>query len=121
MIMPTSTGGLETAIDLENGASPGQTGTGFGLFAYGHRFIFETSSLPADGTVWTLRTYKGELVTDDDGRATRVVEKPRQPLSHLKGVGVYLFAPVVFDAIRRTPRICQCPLGLFACLDLGPQ
>jgi hypothetical protein len=66
MLMPTSTGGIETAVDFENGASPGQTGTGFGLFAYGHRFIFETNSLPADGTVWTLRTYKGELVTDDD-------------------------------------------------------
>jgi hypothetical protein len=24
------------------------------------------SSLPGDGTVWTLRTFKGELVTDDD-------------------------------------------------------
>jgi hypothetical protein len=69
MIMPTSTGGIETALDLENGASPGQTGTGFGLYAYGHRFIFETSSLPADGTVWTLRTYKGELATDDDASA----------------------------------------------------
>jgi hypothetical protein len=69
MIMPTSTGGIETAIDFENGANPGQTGTGFGLYAYGHRFIFETSSLPADGTVWTLRTYKGELTTDDDAAA----------------------------------------------------
>jgi dTDP-glucose pyrophosphorylase len=41
---------------------------------------------------------------DDSGRAVRVVEKPRQPRSLLKGVGLYLFRPVVFDAIRRTPR-----------------
>jgi hypothetical protein len=70
-LVPTSTEGMADAgsIDFENGAAPPQTGTGFGLYAYGHRFIFETSSLPADGTVWTLRTYKGELVTDDDGLA----------------------------------------------------
>jgi dTDP-glucose pyrophosphorylase len=44
------------------------------------------------------------IVTDDDGKAVRVIEKPRHPKSRLKGVGVYLFSPVVFDAIRRTPR-----------------
>lgn len=44
------------------------------------------------------------IITDDTGRATRVVEKPRYPQSRLKGVGIYLFHPVVFDAIRRTPR-----------------
>jgi len=41
---------------------------------------------------------------DVAGRAVRVVEKPRQPMSRIKGVGVYLFRPVIFDAIRRTPR-----------------
>ena len=41
---------------------------------------------------------------DDDGFVTRVVEKPREPTSLLKGCGIYLFGPEVFDAIRRTPR-----------------
>jgi dTDP-glucose pyrophosphorylase len=44
------------------------------------------------------------ISADADGRATGVVEKPRFPRSNLKGVGVYVFGPVVFDAIRRTPR-----------------
>ena len=39
-----------------------------------------------------------------DGRVTRVVEKPRNPRTDLKGCGLYLFSPEVFDAIRRTPR-----------------
>lgn len=39
-----------------------------------------------------------------DGLVTRVVEKPRHSTSQVKGVGIYLFAPAIFDAIRRTPR-----------------
>ena len=39
-----------------------------------------------------------------DGRVTRVVEKPRRVDNRLKGVGLYLFGPAIFDAIRRTPR-----------------
>jgi len=35
---------------------------------------------------------------------TRVIEKPRHTPNRLKGVGVYLFGPSIFDAIRRTPR-----------------
>jgi len=34
----------------------------------------------------------------------RVVEKPRQIEINLKGCGIYLFGPEVFDAIRHTPR-----------------
>jgi hypothetical protein len=67
--VPTSTEGLTGTVDLENGGALPQTGTGFGLYAYGHRFIMEMSTRPADGTVWTLRTFKGELATDDDGAA----------------------------------------------------
>ena len=44
------------------------------------------------------------MVLDADGRVSRVIEKPRHPPNDLKGVGLYLFDPVVFDAIRRTPR-----------------
>jgi len=44
------------------------------------------------------------IISDDAGRATRVIEKPRHPKSRIKGVGVYLFRPFIFDAIRRTPR-----------------
>jgi len=44
------------------------------------------------------------IETDKDNRVNRVIEKPRQPASDLKGIGVYLFSPSVFDAVRRTPR-----------------
>ncbi|MCP4639322.1 MAG: NTP transferase domain-containing protein [bacterium] len=44
------------------------------------------------------------IAVDDADRITHVVEKPRFPRTRLKGVGLYLFSPVVFDAIRRTPR-----------------
>ncbi len=44
------------------------------------------------------------IVTDESGLARQVIEKPRYPKSNLKGVGIYLFTPVVFDAIRRTSR-----------------
>ena len=39
-----------------------------------------------------------------DGYVSRVVEKPRSPTTRLKGCGIYLFGPEIFDAIRKTPR-----------------
>jgi NDP-sugar pyrophosphorylase family protein len=42
--------------------------------------------------------------TDLSGYVSRVVEKPRHPRTHLKGCGIYLFGPEVFDAIHKTPR-----------------
>lgn len=44
------------------------------------------------------------IVLGDDGQVRRVIEKPRFPRSRLKGIGLYLFTPLVFDAVRRTPR-----------------
>ncbi|MEO0652679.1 MAG: sugar phosphate nucleotidyltransferase [Planctomycetota bacterium] len=48
------------------------------------------------------RNFTVELA--DDGRVERVIEKPRHPRTDLKGCGLYLFDPTVFDSIRRTPR-----------------
>lgn len=44
------------------------------------------------------------VVLNVEGAVTRVIEKPRQAPSRLKGVGVYLFDLTIFDAIRNTPR-----------------
>ncbi len=49
---PTSTQG-------NNVGSMAATGTGFAFQINVERYIMETSSLPSDGTVWTLRTYTG--------------------------------------------------------------
>ena len=44
------------------------------------------------------------VMTEPDGKVTRVIEKPRHPRTDLKGCGIYLFDPAFFDAVRRTPR-----------------
>jgi dTDP-glucose pyrophosphorylase len=44
------------------------------------------------------------VLTDGDGRVRRVIEKPDRPPTTLKGCGVYVFTPLIFEAIRRTPR-----------------
>ena len=44
------------------------------------------------------------VVLNAEGFVTRVIEKPRHATNRMKGVGIYLFDPAIFDAIRRTPR-----------------
>jgi dTDP-glucose pyrophosphorylase len=44
------------------------------------------------------------VLEDDKGFVRRVIEKPQHPKTQLKGCGLYLFEPVFFDAVRRTPR-----------------
>jgi dTDP-glucose pyrophosphorylase len=44
------------------------------------------------------------VLEDGQGFVRRVIEKPRYAPSRLKGCGLYLFDPHVFDAVRRTPR-----------------
>lgn len=44
------------------------------------------------------------LEVNEEGRVLRIVEKPKVPTSDLKGCGIYLFRPEIFDAVCRTPR-----------------
>lgn len=44
------------------------------------------------------------VVLNEKGVVKRVIEKPRHAPNRLKGCGLYLFDPHIFDAIRRTPR-----------------
>jgi dTDP-glucose pyrophosphorylase len=44
------------------------------------------------------------VIEDDQQFVKRVIEKPQYPPTRLKGCGLYLFDPVFFDAVRRTPR-----------------
>jgi hypothetical protein len=61
-LVPTSTDGIADGQNFYAGLT--QTGQGFGLYVNGERYIFELGSLPADGTVWTLRTYSGYVDSD---------------------------------------------------------
>jgi len=44
------------------------------------------------------------IVADQDGRVQRVIEKPQNPPNDIKGCGLYVFVPQIFDAIEKTPR-----------------
>jgi dTDP-glucose pyrophosphorylase len=41
---------------------------------------------------------------DQKQNVRRVIEKPRRPPNNLKGCGIYMFGPEIFDAVRKTPR-----------------
>jgi glucose-1-phosphate thymidylyltransferase len=45
-----------------------------------------------------------EIFLDRKGHVIGVKEKPANPATDLKGIGLYLFTPKIFDAIERTPR-----------------
>jgi hypothetical protein len=59
-------------VSFSGAATPtGTNGTGFGLYINGERYLFAMpgGALPAEGTVWTLRTYAG-IVRASSGAAT---------------------------------------------------
>jgi dTDP-glucose pyrophosphorylase len=43
------------------------------------------------------------IALDDDCKIKEIIEKPLAPNSNLRGIGVYLFNPKVFDFIEMTP------------------
>jgi hypothetical protein len=53
---------VTVALNGEIPATP--TGTGFALYVNGERYFFLAETLPADGTVWTLRTHNGSVRTN---------------------------------------------------------
>ncbi|MDP2652870.1 MAG: nucleotidyltransferase family protein [Candidatus Omnitrophota bacterium] len=44
------------------------------------------------------------VTIDSAGMIRRIVEKPSRPMSDIRGCGLYLFDPMVFDYIKKTPR-----------------
>ncbi|MBI2011719.1 NTP transferase domain-containing protein [Candidatus Daviesbacteria bacterium] len=42
------------------------------------------------------------IVSEKDNRITKVVEKPKNPPTLVKGIGLYVFSPLIFEAIKKT-------------------
>jgi dTDP-glucose pyrophosphorylase len=75
------------------------------------RMLTAAAQPGADAVIGSIREPDPSRITrnfcieaDKKNRVSRVIEKPRHPASDVKGIGVYWFAPSVFDAVRRTPR-----------------
>jgi len=67
----------------------------------------------ADGIIWAkeVEDYQrfGVVVTDDRGYMTRIVEKPREPVSRLANIGLYYIRDIAalwdgIDAVLRSPK-----------------
>lgn len=43
------------------------------------------------------------VIEVSDERVLRIIEKPKKPPTNLANAGIYVFTPLIFDAIRRTP------------------
>jgi len=65
---------LETTAQIQpvslDGTNPSagpmaSAGDGFGMYINGERYIFLTDALPAEGEVWTYRTYNGRIRAQD--------------------------------------------------------
>ncbi|MDX1389590.1 MAG: sugar phosphate nucleotidyltransferase, partial [Acidobacteriota bacterium] len=67
--------------------------------------VIETRA-DAAGVIWAkeVEDYQryGVVVTDDDGYMTRIVEKPREPISKLANIGVYYIRDheLMFEGVR---------------------
>ncbi|MDO8727598.1 MAG: sugar phosphate nucleotidyltransferase [Candidatus Methanoperedens sp.] len=62
-----------------------------------------TSSEVALLTVIREQTTGYGVVLQDKGRITRIIEKPREKISHLVNTGIYMFSPLIFKEIDQTP------------------
>jgi hypothetical protein len=65
-------GPVSTSVATQGPAGLPATGTGFGLYINGQQFIFQLTGgqPPAEGTVWTLRSYSGTVLASAATAAT---------------------------------------------------
>lgn len=70
-------------------------------------FRTQPEAVVVEGVVWEKDPVKLRhaccVRRDASGRIVDIVEKPRRPTSSLRGTGIYLFRPAIFEAIEETP------------------
>jgi len=75
------------------------------------------------GMIWAkeVEDYQrfGVIVTDDDGTMTRIVEKPKEPVSRLANIGLYYIRDheLLFEGIHHTLAQAPGPSGEFYLTD----
>lgn len=75
------------------------------------------------GVIWAkeVEDYQrfGVIVTDDDGTMTRIVEKPKEPVSKLANIGLYYIRDheLLYEGIRETLDAPPGPSGEFYLTD----
>ncbi len=111
----TGAQGIAHSLSLFEGALDGPFMVLLGdTFVYGPRIGGALASFPdsgADAALFVVGNSPQEavarsfaVVTDEEGRAVRVVEKPDRFVSDTRGCGIYIFRQSIFEAIRKTPR-----------------
>jgi hypothetical protein len=91
----TAAGGL-LPTDTDGDHTNGTEGTGFGMWINGAPYYFNTTAIPAAGTVWTLRDYNGLVSQDASGAYSYAPQSSNVPIPGLRLVAT-VGAPAVVD------------------------
>lgn len=69
--------------------------------------FFKFKALAVEGVVLEEKTEilqrSCEVLLDENQKISNIEEKPKLPKSNIRGCGIYLFDPKVFDYIQKTP------------------
>lgn len=69
--------------------------------------FFEKNAIAVEGVVHEdnadILKQTCSVTLNNDGKIIDIVEKPEDPPSNLRGCGIYVFDPVIFDFIEKTP------------------
>jgi NDP-sugar pyrophosphorylase family protein len=69
--------------------------------------FFEKNAIVVEGVIYEdnidVLRQTCSVVMNKDGKILDIIEKPENPPSNIRGCGIYVFDPAVFDFIEKTP------------------